>query len=284
MEVTHAAVKSILTRATGYLREVCSHSLQPYRGCTYGNAQCGVACYVRHNAFLLRGARWGSFLEARSNAAEAYLRDAARERRFARAKRGAFSVFLSSATDPFVPQEASLGVTGRVLAAMLEEPPDELIVQTHSHRVLGEVDRLADLSGRCRLRVHVSIESDRERLPGLPPPASTIEARFAAARALRDRGMRVVVTCSPLFPIDHPDAFFARIAAAADAVVLDHFIEGDGTPDGRRTRRTALPDAIARVDPRALDLTYRDAMAAAARRHLPGRVGVGAAGFAGRYS
>jgi hypothetical protein len=42
--LTEARVRSILTRATGYLRTVCSHSLQPYRGCTFGNSLCGVGC------------------------------------------------------------------------------------------------------------------------------------------------------------------------------------------------------------------------------------------------
>jgi len=66
---SEATVRSILTRTTGYLRTVTSHSLQPYRGCSYGNALCGVGCYVRHNGWVTRGEAWGSFLEARTNAA-----------------------------------------------------------------------------------------------------------------------------------------------------------------------------------------------------------------------
>ena len=40
---------------------------------------------------------------------------------------------------------------------------------------------LARLAGRCRLRVHLSIETDRERLPGLPPHGSPVAARMEAA-------------------------------------------------------------------------------------------------------
>lgn len=283
MQVTTTTIARVLTRTSGFLHDVTSHSLQPYRGCSFGASLCGTGCYVRHNPWLLRGRAWGSFLEVRSNAAESYLACADAERRWARRARGRFGVFLSSSTDPFVPHEDRYGVTRAVLAAMLQSPPDLLIVQSHTDRIANAAELYLALARCCELRLHLSIESDRDRLPGLPPPASPVQARLAAARRMRELGLRVVVTVAPLLPIAEPDAFFAAIAASADAVVLDHFIGGDGTHDGSRTRRTALPEAIARVDPRALELSYLDRMVEVARRHLPGRVGVDVDGFAGRY-
>lgn len=280
--LTEASVRSILTRSSGYLKTVCSHSLQPYRGCSFGNSLCGVGCYVRHNPFVTRGAEWGSFVEIRSNAASVYHSQCDRERRWARAARGRFSVFMSSATDPFLPHEHRYGITRAVLRAMIDEPPDELIVQTHSHLVSRHLGIFRALSCRCALRVHISIESDRDRLPGLPPPASPIARRFEAAAELRDAGIHVVITVAPLLPIADPDVFFRRVSACADAVVIDHFVGGDGTPDGARTRRTPLPEAIAAVEPACLDISYRDAMVARALQWMPGRVGVGIDGFAGR--
>ena len=281
MNLSESEVKSVLTRASGYLTTVSSHSLQPYRGCSFGRSLCGVGCYVRHNQFLLRGAEWGSFLEARTNAADAYLGRVDRERRWARRSRGRFTVFLSSSTDPFVPQERRWRITRSVLDAMLEEPPDELIVQTHGVVVLDEVRRLRTLAERCDLRVHLSIETDRDRLPGLPPPAAPVRARLDAAAQLRSAGIRVVVTVSPLLPIEQPDRFFAAIAERADAVVLDHYIGGDGSSDGARTARTGLPAAIEAVDPSANRLEYRERMVEVARRWMPGRVGVHIDGLRG---
>jgi DNA repair photolyase len=283
VKLTQVAVASILTRTSGYLREVCSHSLQPYRGCSYGASLCGVGCYVRASPWVTRGEAWGSFLEVRTNAAERYREQAPRERRWARRARGGFGIFLSSATDPFVPQERGQGVTRRVLEACCDEPPDELVVQTHSHRVTDYLDLYPRLARIYRLRFHLSIESDRDRLPGLPPPASSVARRLAAAAALRAAGLRVVVTVSPLLPIADPERFFARVAEVADAVVIDHFVGGDGTPDGSRTRRTPLPAAMEAVLAGSSGLAYRDEIARVARRALPGRVGVGAEGFAGRY-
>ena len=284
MDIERTTIRKVLTRTSGYLTTVTSHSLQPYCGCTLGSSLCGVGCYVRHNRMLTRGREWGTFLEARENAAESYLEHVERERAWARrSPAGEFSIFLSSSTEPFLPQEARLGVTARVLEAMTTEPPDSLVVQTHSHRVTGALDRLRDLSSRTRLRVHVSIETDRERIEGLPPHGSPVERRFEAVQELREAGIPVVVTVSPLLPIRDPERFFARIAGAADAVVLDHFIGGDGSPDGRRTRATPLPIAMESVEPGSSTLAYRRRMIEIAWRHQPGRVGVGIDGFAGRY-
>lgn len=283
LEVTTKEVRSILTRASGYLKPVCSHSLQPYRGCTFGNSLCGVGCYVQHNPWLTRGARWGSFLEVRTNAAEAYRASYERERAWGRRTCDKFSVFLSSSTDPFLPQEDRYRITAQVLETMRELPPDELIVQTHTHRVSQRADLLVELAERCDLRVHISIESDLDRLPGLPPPASTVAARLQAAADLKSRGVRVVVTCAPLLPIADPDGFFAAIAGAADAVVLDHFVGGDGSSEGQRTRNTGLPAAMAAVVTDSTHLEYREQMAEIARRHLPGRIGLGQAGFAAQF-
>jgi DNA repair photolyase len=283
VEITAAPVGRILTRTSGFLTTVTSHSLQPYRGCALGNNLCGVGCYVRHNWYATRGREWGSFVEARTNAAEAYGAEYESERTWARSLRGCFGVFLSSSTEPFQPLERKFRITRAVLEAMVERPPDLLIVQTHSHRVADYVDLYPRLASAIEeLRFHISIESDRDVLPGLPPSASPVEKRIAAARALREAGLRVVIAVSPLLPIDDPQRFFARLAVVADAVVIDHFIGGDGSPSGARTRRTRLPQAMGELNARSVMLDYRDEIVEIARRYFPGRTGVNIDGFAGR--
>jgi DNA repair photolyase len=190
---------------------------------------------------------------------------------------------MSSATDPFLPHETRYGVTRSVLEEMRTRPPDELILQTHSHRVTRYLPLYLELSKRCRLRVHLSIEGDRDRIPGLPPPASSVSNRLEAARRLKEVGLRVVVTVSPLLPIAEPAAFFRTVAARADAVVIDHFIEGDGSKLGERTLKTPLPAAMERLASGTTRLDYRDEIVEVARAIMPGRVGVGVDGFAGRF-
>lgn len=284
MGVSHTStqVKQILTRTSGFLKTVSSHSLQPYRGCALGSSLCGVGCYVRHNIHVTRGAAWGSFVEARNNAAEAYWGQYERERAWARKSRGAFGIFMSSSTEPFQPIERTARVTRSVLEAMVERPPDFLIVQSHSHHVADYLDLYPALAQRTALRFHVSIETDRDELPGLPRSASPVAKRMEAAGRLRDAGMRVVATVAPLLPIDDPERFFERLSAVAEAVVIDHYIAGDGSADGSRTRRTALPGAMERLNARSVEMGYREEMAAVAERYFPGRVGVNIEGFAGR--
>lgn len=282
--ITETTIKNVLTRTSGYLASVCTHSLQPYRGCTFGNSLCGVGCYVQHNGHVLKGRKWGSFLEVRTNAAASYLQNVDRERRWAHRRDRRFSIFCSSSTDPFVLQERRFGTTRSVLEAMHADPPDELIIQTHTHHVCDALPVLERLQHRCNLRVHLSIETDRDRLPGLPPPAATVEQRLDACAALKDAGLPTVVTVAPLLPIDDPHSFFQRIAEVADAVVIDHYIEGDGSADGRRTMRTSLPDAMEQVDPQSTSLACRATIADIARQYLPGHVGISIDGFAGRYS
>jgi DNA repair photolyase len=283
VELTVAPVGRILTRSGGFLTTVASHSLQPYRGCALGNSLCGVGCYVRHSWYTTRGRQWGSFVEARTNAADAYRAEYEAERAWARLRRGRFGVFLSSSTEPFQPAERKFGVTRSVLEAMVDRPPDVLMVQTHSHHVADYLDLYPRLAAAVPdLRYHVSIETDRDALPGLPPSASPVEKRIAAAGALRAAGLRVVITVAPLLPIAAPERFFERLSEVADAVVIDHYIGGDGSAGGSRTARTALPDAMRSVDAGSVTLDYRDRIVAIARQHFAGDVGVNIDGFAGR--
>lgn len=289
IQIQETTVKNILTRASGFLlnpgsRAVCSHSLNPYAGCAFGNnSLCGVYCYMRANSFITKGRTWGSFLEVRTNAADSYAANYESEKRWARKERGEFRIFCASGTDPFLPQERQLHITESLLQAMIACPPDALILQSHSRFVTDYQDLYRELSKRCELRFHISIETDLERLPGLPPPACSVESRLAACDTLSQLGFRVVVIVAPLLPIANPQAFFSKVSNVASAVVIDHFIHGDGTPDGRITKKTALPIAMAQVEPRSVSLAYREEIVQIARTIMPGRVGISSDGFAGIY-
>ncbi len=283
MRVDAIQARSILTRTSGYLKTVSSHSLNPYVGCGFGRSACGEGCYVRFNPWITGGREWGRFVDIKTNAAELYLQTVAREKKWAQKTRDGFSIFFSSSTDPWQPVERKVRLTRQLLMAMQESPPDQLILQTHSSLILDDLESILSLSGICNLRVHVSIEGDCDRLPGLPPPPCSLEERMKVLKIFADRGAKAVACLSPLYPMKAPDAFFSRLSKMGlSAVVIDHFIQGDGTRDGSRTLKTRLPDAMARVVPESIDLSYRDQVARIARKYLP--VGISAFGFAGHYS
>ena len=283
MTVDEIHCKSILTRTSGYLQAVSSHSLNPYVGCGFGRSACGEGCYVRFNQWLMRGREWGRFVDVKINAADIYLRTVKKEKNWARKEGGVFSVFFSSSTDPWQPVEREYRVTRQLLEAMHKAPPDQLILQTHSARLLDDLERIQTLSKICDLRVHISIEGDRDRLAGLPPPPCTLEERLAVLKELSDRKIPAVACLSPLYPMKAPDAFFLRLSQIGiTAVVIDHFIYGDGTKDGSRTLKTKLPQAMVEAEPDSVHLDYRDAIARIAEKYLP--VGISSSGFAGHYS
>jgi DNA repair photolyase len=283
VEISLIQSKTLLTRSSGYLKRVCSHSLNPYSGCGFGLSSCGEGCYVRFNHWLTQGREWGKFVDVKINAGELYIRSAEKEKSWAHKRSIPFTIFMSSSTDPWQPAEKKYRVTRTVLKSMTSYPPDALILQTHSASILDDQGILLELSRLCPLKVHISIEGDHNRLPGLPPPPCSVEQRISALEQLSGQGLKTVACLSPLYPLKNPQHFFERLKnAGASAVIIDHFIEGDGTTEGSRTFKTRLPSAMSKVQKDSIHLSYRDHIATIARAYLP--VGISAQGFAGHYS
>jgi DNA repair photolyase len=273
--------KTLLTRSSGYLKNVCSHSLNPYGGCGYGLSSCGEGCYVRFNPWLTQGREWGKFVDVKINAGELYLQSVEKEKSWAHKRCIPFTIFMSSSTDPWQPAEKKYRVTRSVLQAMTTCPPDTLILQTHSSNILDDQALLLKLD--CSLRIHISIEGDRNHLPGLPLPPCSVEKRILALEQLSALGLKTVACLSPLYPLEDPHKFFKRLKyAGASAVIIDHFIEGDGTAEGSRTLKTRLPLAMSQIREDSIHLPYRTHIANIARNYLP--VGISSQGFAGHYT
>jgi DNA repair photolyase len=272
LQVEETPSRSILTRTGGFLSGF-SHSLNPYRGCAFGNSLCGAACYA---PAVLRGEKraWGSYLGVKTNAADIYAKDLARERR-----RGPVRIFFSSVTDPYVPQERRYGVTRALLEAMVRDPPDKLVIQTHTPGPLRDLDLLEKIE--CDLTVQISVETDYERLPGLPPHAYAPAERIEALETIKRRGLKAVGVVAPLLPLRDAEAFARDLDRSCTSVIVDHYLVGDGSKDGARTKRRGLPDILLREG--FEKWTRIDALHETAdlfRRVLgPDRVGVSATGF-----
>lgn len=267
--------RSILTPTGGYLGPGFTHSLNPYVGCSFAGSLCGSYCYAQHNPWLGRGRPWGLYA-AKRGAVEAWRRDLARLRR----KGERIAVFMSSSTDPWLPQERELEVTRGLLLAMRDEPPDVLLLQTRSPLALRDLELVRELAGRCALRLSVTVETDRERLPGLPPQAASPAARIELLRAFQGAGVRTQAAVAPLLPLEDPAGFARALDPVCERVVLDHWRIGDGS-QGRRTLRTRLPAALEAAGLGEWnELPRFEAVAAVFRQVLGGeRVLIGQAGF-----
>ncbi len=270
--------RSILTPTGGYLAPGFTHTLNAYSGCAFAGSLCGVFCYAQHSAWVVRGRRWGLY-GAKLRVREAYRADHDRLRK--RGEGARLAIFMSSATDPYVPQEARLGLTRGLLEEMLDRPPDALVIQTHHTLIERDAELIERLAARTRLWVSITIETDRERIEGFPPHACSPAKRIAVLERFRARGVLTQATLSPLLPLLDPLAFAARLEAACDRVILDHYLIGDGSPAGARTRRTSLVERLIAAGFESwtqLDVLWqvRDIMASVLGR---GRVLIGREGF-----
>ena len=47
-----------------------------------------------------------------------------------------------------------------------------------------------------------------------------------------------------MLPLDDAQQFAQALEVACDRVILDHYLLGDGSPGGQRTKKTALPPLL----------------------------------------
>jgi DNA repair photolyase len=233
MRVASVPARSILTPTGGFLLGF-THTLNPYRGCSFGGALCGVYCYASETRYGQdRSEPWGSYVLAKEQAAELYRTEAAA----LRANGAPLRIFMSSVTDPYLPQERRLSLTRAILEAMTAATPDLLVLQTHTAGPLRDLDLLVRIAERGRVVVQITVETDRARLPGLPAHATPIATRIETLGQLRAAGLPTIAVVSPLLPLDDERRFAATLGEHADAVILDHYLLGDGSKDGARTKR-----------------------------------------------
>lgn len=236
--------KSILTATGGFLGGAFTHTINIAEGCPYAESACGEFCYARHNHWVTKGRRWGLY-GFKKNGAEPYRRQYDAIKRPRRGSPRALRIFMCSSTDPYPPQEVGRRLTRTLLEEMRERPPDVLVLQTRGPRVTDDLELIAGLSARFELWVSVTVETDMERLPDpFPNHATPIRKRLAALKAFRERGVPTQATVSPLLPLADPERFAGELGSVCDRVILDHYLLGDGSPGGLRTKRTEFPAAL----------------------------------------
>lgn len=101
---------------------------------------------------------WGKWIDIKKNAAENYIKEIIKLRK----KEKTVNIFMSSSTDPYQPIERKAEITHSLLEAMIENPPDFLLVQTRSPMVTRDIPLLLQLQEKCGVRVSMTIETDRE--------------------------------------------------------------------------------------------------------------------------
>lgn len=93
---------------------------------------------------LFAGRPWGEWVDVKRMDRESFRLEWRRAR-----SRGAMTVFLGAATDPYQPVEVRYGITRILLEAMAELPPDFLLLQTRSPLVVRDADLLRGYAPAC---------------------------------------------------------------------------------------------------------------------------------------
>jgi DNA repair photolyase len=184
------------------------YSLNPYVGCGFACAYCFAANFVADDQ---RRADWGKWVDIKVDAERQVLRTDLRGKK----------IFMSSATDPYQPLEQKVGLTRRILEAIVPQQP-HLIVQTRSPLVTRDIDLLKRLDKVC---VNMSITTDSERVrKRFEPSCASIDRRIEALAEVSRAGIPTMVCIAPMLPIEDPEAFAARLGAiGAKAVVTGYF-------------------------------------------------------------
>jgi DNA repair photolyase len=231
--------KTILTATEGFLAGY-THTINLHQGCSFAGSLCGLFCYAQHNVFITKRRTWRLY-GSKANIRDPYRAQYDALKRPGRGEPKPLSVFMCSSTDPYVPQEATLRLVPLLLEEMLSRPPDVLVVQTRNPLVGRDIDLIYELSRRCEVWLSVTVETDMERVPGLPPHATSPKRRIGTLRAFKDRGVQTQATVSPLLPLADAERFARDLGEACDRVIVDHYLLGDGSPGGLRTKQTDFP-------------------------------------------
>jgi DNA repair photolyase len=231
---------SILTPTSGFLKAGYTHTINLYQGCSFAGSLCGTFCYAQHNLWITKGRVWGLY-GAKRSVRTAYQRDFDRIKRPKHGASKPLKIYMSSSTDPYLPQEKALGLTRSLLSEMCQRLPDVLVVQSHHTLIERDIDLIAQIAAQAELWVSLTVETDMERIPGFPPHASLPSQRLKTLKKFRDLGILTQATISPLLPLANPETFAHQLDVACDRVIVDHYLIGDGSPSGWRTRRTTFP-------------------------------------------
>jgi DNA repair photolyase len=226
-KVLYKNPKTILNKGTGYLAGY-SHSLNPYTGCSFA---CSY-CYVRKMPVsLFRKGEWGTWVDVKKGADDILRKELKRAK-----EKGPVTIFMSSSTDPYQPEEYKEEITRSLLEVMVEDQPDFLLVQTRSPLVRRDIDLLLML--KDKVRVSMTIETDREDIRKyFSPEAPPINARLKTLGLLAAAGIPTQATIAPVLPSS--EEFPEKLSGLVSRVCVDDYFMGDGS-GGNRTKNLGI--------------------------------------------
>src|SRR5437763_12526155 len=194
-------VKSILNRCDSK-RVPFEWTINPYRGCEFA---CKY-CYARytHEYMELDGSEFERKIYVKKDAAPLLAWDVAHKYSYSSEASGGARpdhIAIGTATDPYQPAEREYGVTRACLEELAKREGLSVSIITKSNQIVRDIDVFKRIAERSDLSLNITITTLRTRLARmLEPRAPRPDLRLAAVKQLREAGLSVGVSASPLIP------------------------------------------------------------------------------------
>src|SRR5712692_7573842 len=221
-------VKSILNRCDSN-RVPFEWTINPYRGCEFA---CKY-CYARytHEYMELDGGEFEKKIFVKKDAAPLLAWDVAHKYSYASEASGgtqAEHIAIGTATDPYQQAEREYGVTRACLEELAKREGLSVSIITKSNQIVRDIDVLKRIAERSDLAIDITITTLRPRLARLlEPRGPRPDLRLGAVKQLREAGLAVGVSASPLIPgITDGEGELEAVAAAAKEAGAQWFFSG----------------------------------------------------------
>ena len=221
-------VRSILNRCDSK-RVPFAWTINPYRGCEFA---CKY-CYARytHEYMELDGSEFEKKIYVKKDAAPLLANDISRSYSYTSERSGgerADHIAIGTATDPYQPAEREYGVTRACLEELAKREGLSISIITKSNQIVRDIEVLQRIASRSDLTIDITITTLRPRLARLlEPRAPRPDLRVAAVKQLREAGLAVGVSASPLIPgITDRDGDLEAVAAAGQEAGAQWFFSG----------------------------------------------------------
>jgi DNA repair photolyase len=219
-------VKSILNRCDSR-RVPFDWTINPYRGCEFG---CKY-CYARytHEYMEIDGGEFERKIFVKKDAGPLLAGDLSRKYSYESKSSGytqAEHIAIGTATDPYQPAEREYGVTRACLEELAKREGLSISIITKSDQIVRDIGLLRQIAGKSALSVNITVTTLRARLARLlEPRAPRPDLRLLAVARLREAGLQVGVSASPLLPGIN-DGELEAVAEAARAAGAQWFYSG----------------------------------------------------------
>jgi DNA repair photolyase len=221
-------VKSILNRCDSD-RVPFEWTINPYRGCEFA---CKY-CYARytHEYMEIDGGEFEKKIFVKQDAGALLARDVTQKYSYESKASGytqAEHIAIGTATDPYQPAEKEYGVTRACLEELARRDGLSVSIITKSDQVVRDIDILKVIAAKSALSINITVTTLKPRLARLlEPRAPRPDLRLEAVRKLREAGINVGVSASPLVPgITDGEGELEAVAAAAKLAGAQWFFSG----------------------------------------------------------